>query len=148
MTLAVEVQYALAATNLPTVEQFRAWAAAAVLGARQAEVVIRIVGEDESARLNQRYRHRHGPTNVLSFPFEAPPQVSLPLLGDLVLCAQVIAHEAGAQAKPELSHWAHMVVHGMLHLQGHDHETGTQAQAMESLEIEIMARLGFDTPYE
>jgi probable rRNA maturation factor len=148
LTLKVDVQYAFAKPSLPTVEQLRTWASAAALGARQAEVVVRIVGEDESARLNQHYRHQCGPTNVLSFPFEAPPQVSLPLLGDLVLCAPVIAREARAQAKPESSHWAHMVVHGMLHLQGYNHATDAQAREMEELEIEIMARLGFDNPYE
>jgi probable rRNA maturation factor len=148
VALEVEVQYACDAPNLPGRAQFERWAQTAWRGVRDAELVIRIVDVDESAELNRRYRCRSSPTNVLSFPFEPPPQVQSPLLGDLVICAPVIAREACAQAKPELSHWAHMIVHGMLHLQGFAHEAEHDAQRMESLEIEIMARLGYPNPYE
>jgi probable rRNA maturation factor len=147
VTLEVDVQYALAAPNLPTVEQFKTWARASALDLRQAEVVVRVVGEQESAQLNKRYRHQAGPTNVLSFPFESPPAMEMPLLGDLVLCAPVIVREAREQAKPELAYWAHMVVHGMLHLQGYDHEIKAQAREMETRERDIMARLGYVNPY-
>lgn len=147
MTLELDVQYAIDLPGLPTVEQFEAWASAAAPDSGPAAVVVRIVGATESANLNERYRRTKGPTNVLSFPFEAPPHVETTLLGDLVLCAPVIVREAREQAKCEFSHWAHMVVHGMLHLQGYDHQTELQARAMEALEIEIMGRLGYPNPY-
>ncbi len=147
MTLEVDVQYAVEAPNLPTIKQLEAWAAAAYQWEQDAEVVVRIVDEPEGAELNRRYRHKHGATNVLSFPFEAPPGIESQALGDLVLCAPVITREAREQHKPGLAHWAHMVVHGMLHLQGEDHETDAQAQAMEALEIEILAGLGVSNPY-
>lgn len=115
---------------------------------KKAEVVIRIVDEAESAELNQRYRHKPGPTNVLAFPFEAPNEVTVNLLGDLVICAQVVAREASEQNKLLLSHWAHMVIHGVLHLLGYDHLTEHEAQIMESLEIKLLSQLGYSNPYE
>jgi len=145
--LDVDVQYEIDAPDLPNVEQFKTWARASALDLKPTEVVVRVVGEAESARLNERYRRQRGSTNVLSFPFETPPQVDTGLLGDLVICAPVIAREAREQGRSELSHWAHMVVHGMLHLQGYDHQTEAQAEAMEVLEINIMARLGYANPY-
>jgi probable rRNA maturation factor len=147
VTLEVVVQYAVDPADLPTVEQLASWATAAGGNLGNAEVVLRIVGEGEGADLNQKYRFKRGPTNVLSFPFETPPQVRRRSLGDVVLCAPVIAREAREQQKPGLAHWAHMVVHGMLHLQGYDHESDAQAQAMEALETQIMKTLGYPDPY-
>jgi probable rRNA maturation factor len=148
MTLAVDVQYACAAVSPPTIDQIRAWATAARIGRQAAAVVVRIVDEAEAAELNARYRHRDRATNVLSFPFEAPPEAKSTLLGDLVLCAPVIAREADEQGKTASAHWAHMIIHAMLHLQGYDHESEYEARAMEALETEIMGRLGYRNPYE
>lgn len=125
------------------------WALAAYLGDdAEAEMTVRIVDEAEGTELNQTYRHKSGPTNVLSFPFENPPGVNLPLLGDLVICAPVVEREAQQQNKSIQAHWAHMVVHGTLHLQGYDHTQADDAKAMEQIETDILAVLGFSNPYE
>ena len=112
-----------------------------------AELTIRIVDEAESAELNEQYRHKQGPTNVLSFPFECPAEVELNLLGDLVICAPVVADQAKQQHKTEQAHWAHMVVHGTLHLLGYDHENSNDAEIMETKEQAIMLTLGYPDPY-
>jgi probable rRNA maturation factor len=109
--------------------------------------VIRIVDEPESRSLNARYRGRDQPTNVLSFPFDAPPVVQSSHLGDLVVCATVVAREAREQGKPPDHHWAHMVVHGVLHLRGYDHLDDTGAMAMETLEKQILDGFGIADPY-
>lgn len=152
MSLQLEVQLALEMPGLPTATELRRWAEAALREAGAtcpdaAELVIRIVNEAESTALNETYRRKQGPTNVLSFPFEAPPGVEVDLLGDLVICAPVVASEAVAQGKAPESHWAHMVVHGVLHLLGHDHQTEVQAAIMESLETRILAGMGYPDPY-
>ncbi|WP_445494649.1 rRNA maturation RNase YbeY [Photorhabdus sp. SF281] len=113
----------------------------------ESEVTIRIVDEAESHDLNLTYRGKDKPTNVLSFPFEAPPEVDLPLLGDLIICRQVVEKEAEEQQKTVEEHWAHMVVHGCLHLLGYDHIEDDEAEEMESLETEIMQKLGYADPY-
>ncbi|MCX8048887.1 MAG: rRNA maturation RNase YbeY [Methylohalobius sp.] len=124
----------------------RRWAIAALEG-EQAEVCIVIVDEAESADLNRRFRHREGPTNVLSFPFDPPPHVPMAFLGDVIICAPVVQREALSQNKPVDNHFAHMVVHGVLHLRGFDHQAAEQAEVMEAKEREILARLGFADPY-
>ncbi|EEQ12819.1 metalloprotease [Yersinia frederiksenii ATCC 33641] len=112
-----------------------------------AEVTIRLVDEAESHELNLTYRGKDKSTNVLSFPFEAPPEIELPLLGDLIICRQVVEQEAVEQDKALLAHWAHMVVHGSLHLLGYDHIVDDEAEEMESIETEIMQNLGYPDPY-
>jgi probable rRNA maturation factor len=148
MKLEVEIQYATECTDLPSEADFNTWVRAALLPqTAQREVVIRLVDAPESRRLNLAYRAKDSPTNVLSFPFEAPPGVPSGLLGDLVVCAPVVAQEARIQGKSGLAHWAHMVVHGMLHLQGYDHQNEAQAEQMEGLERSILQRLNFPDPY-
>lgn len=135
-------------TGLPTLSQIERWAIATVQPEIQdVDMTIRIVDEAESHHLNITYRGKDKPTNVLSFPFESPPEVELPLLGDLIICRQVVEKEAKEQNKPLMAHWAHMVVHGSLHLLGYDHIDDDEAEEMEGLETQIMQSLGFDDPY-
>ena len=135
-------------SGLPTAEQIEQWATAAVQPqSDEVEMTVRIVDEPESHELNLNYRGKDRPTNVLSFPFECPDEVELPLLGDLVICRQVVEREAQEQDKPVMAHWAHMVVHGSLHLLGYDHIEDDEAEEMESLETQIMTGLGFADPY-
>jgi probable rRNA maturation factor len=147
--LTVDLQLAYSGpAALPGQTQLEQWASLAWQGENPSEVTIRIVGEDESQSLNHQYRGKDKPTNVLSFPFEAPPGITVPLAGDLVICAPVVEREAQEQHKAPEAHWAHMVVHGMLHLQGFDHIDDQDAEAMENLEIRLLAQLGFANPYD
>ena len=135
-------------SGLPTAQQIEQWVTAAVQPqSDEVEMTVRIVDEAESHELNLNYRGKDRPTNVLSFPFECPDEVELPLLGDLVICRQVVEREAQEQDKPLMAHWAHMVVHGSLHLLGYDHIEDDEAEEMESLETQIMTELGFADPY-
>ena len=148
MTLAVDVQIVAEDASLPSQQQLSDWAYAAWQdGARQAEVVVRVTDQAESRQLNHEFRGRDRATNVLSFPFDPVPEIDLNHVGDLVICAPVGAREAIDQGKQAEAHWAHMVVHGMLHLQGYDHETDVQAAEMETLETEILTGLGYPAPY-
>lgn len=136
------------AEGLPSEALFQRWLDQ-VLPKFQAEseVTIRLVDEAESHDLNLTYRGKDKPTNVLSFPFEAPPEIELPLLGDLIICRQVVEQEAIEQQKSDEEHWAHMVIHGCLHLLGYDHIEDDEAEEMEALETEILAELGYADPY-
>ena len=150
--LDVTVSYALPRAGLPAANSFRKWVAAALDGRiREADLAIRLVDAREGRALNRHYRGKDSATNVLSFPAELPeglPEgVRLPLLGDLVLCAPVVAREAREQRKPLAAHYAHMTVHGVLHLLGWNHEDDREAECMEGLEREILAGLGIDDPY-
>ena len=150
MSIKVDIQRAadVAASGMPLAREFRVWVRAALsLHRRDAELGVRVVGEEESASLNKAYRGKHGPTNVLSFAAELSPDVPVPLLGDLVICAPVVLREAREQNKPPQAHWAHLTVHGTLHLLGYDHQTARAARAMETLEIEVLGHLGFANPY-
>ncbi|WP_036771564.1 rRNA maturation RNase YbeY [Photorhabdus australis] len=136
------------AQNLPEETLFQQWLDGVLPQFQpESEVTIRIVDEAESLDLNLTYRGKDKPTNVLSFPFETPPEVNLPLLGDLIICRQVVETEAKEQQKTVEEHWAHMVVHGCLHLLGYDHIEDDEAEEMESLETEIMQKLGYSDPY-
>jgi len=144
----VDVQFATSADNVPPRNEFVGWVTAVLDGiAGPMEVVVRVVDTDEISRLNETYRNKSGPTNVLAFPTDVPPEVDVPLLGDLVICAPVVHQEALDQGKLENAHWAHMVVHGVLHLLGYDHEAQDQAERMERREVEILEGLGFGNPY-
>jgi probable rRNA maturation factor len=146
---AVAVQLATRADNLPTRPEMTRWARAALAAAgASGEVAIRVVDEEESRTLNRDYRGKDRPTNVLSFPADVPAFVGPRPLGDLVVCAPVVAAEAAEQGKTLRAHWAHMIVHGTLHLAGYDHEHPADAARMEALEKRILAGLGFDDPYE
>ncbi|MFZ1574776.1 MAG: rRNA maturation RNase YbeY [Chromatiaceae bacterium] len=151
MKIKLAIQNASASGRVPAKADVTHWAAAALEGRRKrARLSLRIVDEEESADLNGRYRGQAGPTNVLSFPFEPPPGLPDPLslIGDLVICAPVVEREALEQGKSLEAHWAHMVVHGILHLLGHDHLDEVEAQEMEALETRILEELGFPAPYE
>ena len=143
MHLELDLQIACEAPSLPDAQHLRTWAAAALAGRREtAELTIRVVDETEGADLNLRFRGRPGPTNVLSFPFDPPP--GLPpqdYIGDLILCAPVVVREAAEQGKPEHAHWAHLVIHGVLHLMGYDHLTDPEAEAMEAIETSLLGRV-------
>lgn len=146
--LDVGVSYGLPRKGLPAAASFRKWAAAAARGRiRKADLAIRLVDEKEGRSLNRHYRGKDYATNVLSFPAELPEGVGLPLLGDLVICAPVVAREAAEQGKPLAAHYAHLTVHGVLHLLGLDHEDEREAEAMERIERDVMAALGFPDPY-
>jgi probable rRNA maturation factor len=139
--LGLTVQYAARAAGLPSPRQLRRWAAAAL--AQDVEVTLRIVGKSEGQRLNREFRGRDYPTNVLTFTY---PE-RRPLSGDIVLCAPVVRQEARAQGVKLAAHYAHLVVHGILHLQGYDHQRARDAKVMEQLETEIVTRLGYAEPY-
>ncbi len=149
MALRIEVQNVCETLGVPTNADLHAWATAALQGRMmEAELTLRLVEADESAELNQRFRDCVGATNVLSFPAELPEGAPLSLLGDIVICAPVVAHEAAEQDKAAMAHWAHMVVHGVLHLLGYLHEKDAEALEMESIECEILTGLGFPDPYQ
>jgi probable rRNA maturation factor len=151
--LDVSVGYAVPRTGLPSPVSFRKWIAAALAGRiREADLAVRLVGAREGRALNRHYRGKDYATNVLSFPAQTddvklPKGVTMPMLGDLVLCAPVIAREAREQKKPLLAHYAHLTVHGALHLLGWDHGDDREAGCMEQLEREILAGLGVGDPY-
>ena len=152
MSVKLDVQYACASdTALPAIEDFQRWADVAWCEPGVAEVVIRLVNEAESRNLNHQYRGKDSATNILSFPMEMPGELAAKIdeimLGDLIICAPVVAREATEQNKILMHHWAHMVIHGMLHLQGYDHISDDEAEEMESLEIKLLQQLGMTNPY-
>lgn len=151
MSLTVELAISRTADakkmNIPDQESFQLWAESSCLGDDDAIASLQIVGRDEIQHLNKTYRDKDTPTNVLSFSIQSPDEVDIKILGDLVLCVDVIDEEAKAQGKSLHAHWAHMVVHGMLHLQGYDHVEDSDAEVMEAMEVDILRKLGFEDPY-
>ncbi len=148
-TIDVDLQIACDNENLPSQKDFQCWAEAALKQFNKPfELTIRLVSSEESQQLNSQYRGKDKPTNVLSFPFEVPEGIELNLLGDLIICIAVVEAEAEEQKKILKAHWAHMVVHGCLHLLGFDHINDDEAEEMEALESKIITTLGFPAPYE
>lgn len=150
MNVDLDVQYAVSDDDCepPSPETIRSWVDAVLKDRRdESELTVRIVDCDEIQKLNRTYRHKDKPTNVLSFPFEMPDGIELPLLGDVIVCASVVRDEAREQGKALMDHWAHMVVHGTLHLLGYDHIEDDEAEEMEGLETEILSTLGIANPY-
>ena len=152
MKAEVELQIATVdQEGIPTEETLAKWAQTALeIGGRKtdAELTVRIVQSDEIQALNGIYRHKDSPTNILSFPFECPPEVDLPLIGDLVVCLAVLKKEALEQGKSVEEHFAHLIVHGCLHLIGYDHIDAEDALVMEPLEVKAVMALGYDNPYK
>jgi probable rRNA maturation factor len=149
MNLMLDVQYACT-EPAPEPDTLQPWIEQALRMAghdRAGEIALRVIDSGEMSALNLRFRGREGPTNVLSFPVELPAGVELPLLGDIAICAPLVRSEALEQGKPERAHWAHLCVHGTLHLLGHDHQHAAEAERMEALERDILQALGFPCPY-
>lgn len=148
MTIRLEVQYATNLTDVPDEKKIRVWASIALENLQDhAEFTIRIVDEKEGAQLNEQWGQSKGPTNVLSFTHEKITGVVTDLLGDIVICAPVVVREAEEQKKDKLAHWAHMVIHGILHLNGFDHINEDDAKRMENIEINILDKLNYKNPY-
>ena len=155
MLIHIDLQNTIDSQSLPKINQIQTWLLTALkkINAKfeQPEITIRVVSLEESQQLNSTYRNKDKPTNILSFPFEAPEMIPVEeldeLLGDLVVCEQIVIEEANSQNKTIESHWAHILIHGLLHLQGFDHLEDQQAEQMESIEIEILSELGFPNPY-
>ena len=147
-TITLDIQLACENSNLPSTAQMQLWAEAALLPYnKDFELTLRLVDISESQQLNHQYRGKDKPTNVLSFPFEVPDGIELDLLGDLVICADVVENEAITQNKTVNAHWAHMIIHGCLHLLGYDHISEDEAIEMETIEINLLAPLGIENPY-
>jgi probable rRNA maturation factor len=153
MELFVDLQIATEnEQQLPALSAIEQWIETAIIAGssapqEEAELTVRIVDIAESQQLNFQYRDKKKPTNVLSFPFQNPPGITLPLLGDLVVCKKVVESEALEQNKTLTEHWAHMLIHGTLHLLGYDHIDPQEALEMESLETKLLIELGFSDPY-
>jgi len=150
MSNQIDLQLACDKAELPSLELFQRWADIALTAVtdQEFELTIRLVNIDESQQLNSQYRQKNKPTNVLSFPFEVPDGIELNLLGDLVVCVQVVQQEAKEQNKRLFDHWAHLIIHGCLHLLGYDHINDADAEEMEALEIKLLAELSINNPYE
>lgn len=150
MTYQIDIESNSQSQQIPALQELEHWISAALQSQsfEEAEVSVYIVDEDESQELNAQYRGKDYPTNVLSFPADIAAEVGVPLLGDLVVCAPVVAREAQEQGKTLQAHWAHMLVHGTLHLVGFDHINDDEAETMETLETQIVTGLGYPAPYQ
>lgn len=148
MSLQLDFQLASDVPGIPDQAEFQNWLGVAFPDAADMTLVVRVVDKEESQQLNRDYRGKDKPTNVLSFPFEVPEGIPCDHLGDLVISAPVVLREAAEQSKPSQNHWAHMLVHGVLHLQGYDHIDEGEAEEMEALEVALLARMGIANPYD
>lgn len=148
MSIDVAIQFITRKPAVPRAADMRRWIRAALQDRSNAQLTVRIVDKQEGAELNSRWRGKPGATNVLSFPYEGIDEVAPDLLGDIVVCAPVVAEEAREQGKELQAHWAHMIVHGTLHLLGHDHQEQDEAARMEQLETDILHKFGYADPYE
>ena len=129
--------------------QIQLWASATLMTAHETgQICIRIVDEAEIQQLNEQYRHKNTPTNVLSFPTNIPSQINLKILGDVIICAPIITKEAVEYGVSETAHFSHMVIHGVLHLLGHDHQEKEDTEKMQTQEIKLLSQFGFANPYE
>lgn len=148
MSFLIDIQIASKSQMLPHPSQIKEWLEIVLEHeVDTAEMTVRLVDEKEMTQLNSQYRKKHGPTNVLAFPYEPIPGVASNYMGDVIICAPVVEFEANKIGLPEINHWAHMVVHGTLHLMGFDHDTDEAATDMESKEIMLLKKLGFPSPY-
>ena len=148
MTIRLDVQYGIKDKNVPETSEFQTWAdKIPSIENEQPDVCLRIVDEKEARELNYRYRNVNKATNVLSFPASIPNEVGLNFLGDVVICAPIVYQEAIEQNKDINSHWAHLLIHGILHLQGYVHDNEKCAAAMEAIEIDTLHKLGIENPY-
>jgi probable rRNA maturation factor len=150
MAITVDVQRACETASLPDDKAFHDWVSGACSHIKKAdaEICIRLVDSEAMAELNQTYRQREGATNILSFEMELPDMIESNEMGDLVICAPLVQEEARQQNKPEMHHWAHLVIHGLLHLAGYDHTTDNEARAMETMEISILSDMNIPDPYQ
>jgi len=148
MALELDLQLVEESAHTPAPEDFETWVKTALQSRDEAELTIRVVGREESRELNSTYRGKDSATNVLSFPAELPDGLDLPLLGDIVVCAPLVADEAAEQGKAVRDHWAHLTIHGVLHLLGYDHLDDDEAEEMESLETSLLESLGINNPYD
>ncbi len=144
----IALQIRTSRSFIPSRYYFQRWINKALLNrTSHSEITLRLVGKKESTFLNETFRRKKGPTNILSFPFEPPPDIYSPLLGDLVICAALVNQEATQQRKTRLAHWAHLVIHGCLHLIGYDHISAEDTLKMETLEIQLLEELAYENPY-
>ncbi len=144
----LDIQIVSESKQLPSLEQFQSWVDSVLTDkAVDSEIVIRIVDEQEMTQFNEQYRKKKGATNILSFPFDAPEGIESQLLGDLLVCAPIIEKQAIQQNKTIEDHWAHMIVHGILHLIGYDHINDAEAEEMEALEVKLLKTIKIKNPY-
>ncbi len=143
----IALQYATRKPAVPRAADIRSWITATLQDRPRTQMTVRIVDETEGTALNRQWRGKQGATNVLSFPYDGPDDIAPDLLGDIVICAPVVAREATEQGKDPLAHWAHMLVHGTLHLLGYDHQNPDDAEIMEQLETDILKNFGYSDPY-
>ncbi len=147
MTVQLDVQLAVDNKNIPAISKFKLWAESIPPVGAKSSVCLRIVDEDEARQLNNQYRKINKATNVLSFPADIPSEHNLDFIGDVVICAPIVCKEAHEQGKNVVSHWAHLLIHGILHLQGYAHNDDEQASIMEAIEVETLQKLGIENPY-